>query len=753
MNSSPSKAPTALAPSPTDTAESIGAVRFNPRGIATVVLDGPEPRTLRLSRKEARPLLDGDRVKCTGTGDNRVITLISRCRTIVVGVVVASDRGPVLEIDPATGSAWVTLPKNAPALGTALAVEIKPELTARVKATRVVAGPWPAGSIPHLRTAALLRTVGRYPSESPLADAEMVHSRLLAALTSRTPNITASPTTPGSHRADLRHLEFVTIDGPSTRDIDDAVWAAPKGSGWEVKVAIADVATAVPAGSELDAWALAAATSVYLPGETHPMLPPALSENLCSLLPGVDRDTLVASFTVSAIGEVSEISLTLATINSRARLTYDQVDEFLATGAAPGVPAVVAHCAAAAFTLGSAREERSELPEMITPLLVEPAVDGNDVVVELTNSATPAHKLIEHLMVAANEAVGVFIAEHGSSALYRKQSGPAADPLVSELATIASLWSEGADLIADEGGEHEGELTAADVAALLADLPLDAALAGSSRVLRHLGRAFYGSGPGQHFHLGATHYLHFTSPIRRYADLVVHRIIHAILAGDKMPYTDAELADLGEWITARSAAADWAESGCQRSLWAVLLDERARAGDPITALGTISNIDRSAMMLRLSRFGVVCRLQGSAFPRFEASPEGLSASIGAGESVRVGETVAVRITAADLLSGDLTVALAHPDTIHTDPVSLSASGSGTGESVKSGQENRTRGHNNRAGGKSHAAAPHGQRPAATGSADRKQTSKDGAKAADNTGSTHRSRRGRRPRPGAATNPA
>jgi ribonuclease R len=660
-----------------------GSVRIAPSGTAWIVPDDRAVHRPRLTMRQMRGLLDGDRVTVSGSGSGTTITVVGRPRSIVVGVVAHTTYGLRLETDRSVATAWVQLPHRSTLQpGQAVAVELNDSLTgSRLKARRVVAGPWKVGSVEHLHAVSLARNLARFDNDNRYADGDLVRLRLIDALSNFSRKLPV-PQPPKLPRRRLDTVPFVTIDGPDTRDIDDAVWAAPYAHGWQVRVAIADVAAAVPKGSVVDDWALAHATSVYLPGLVVPMLPRTLSENACSLLPGQRRNVVVAEFTVAGDGTVGGIEVYLGVIRSAAKLTYGTVDGYLdgvITLAEP-VRSTVAACADAAAALGGARSSRLEMPELIVSVTTEPVVtaDGT-VMLQPTCDDTASHRVIEELMVAANEAVGRWIADAGHTTLYRRQDAPAEMPLRKELAALAGRCG-GDVVVASEqthagsqrygdgrgsaanadgaGGDDVARMLAAEIAEMLAGLVGDdeTSSAGASRVLRALGRAFYAAGPGGHFHLGTTHYLHFTSPIRRYADLAVHRVVHAIIAGEPVPYTDGELVELGEWVTARSAAADWAESGCRRSLWATVVAEQVERTGPIAAPALVQAI-AERVMVRLPHWGLVAGIRRDQFGAgFQVAPFGLSATF-AGGQVRVGQQVTVTVSGADPVTGELTVSI------------------------------------------------------------------------------------------------
>lgn len=348
-----------------------------------------------------------------------------------------------------------------------------------------------------------------------------------------------------SDRKDLRDVAFVTIDGESTRDFDDAVLAKRLPNGFEVQVAIADVSHYVRPGSALDRDAEARSTSVYLPGRTVPMLPEALSNGLCSLNPGADRLAVVARIELSEEGRVQRYSFFRALIRSKARLTYNQVTDILEKDAVvPLTPAVAENLKvlhAVYQRLEVLRRERGVLEfEDAEPKLVV----GDDGEVSLTwEYRTMAHKLVEELMLLANRCVAEHLSKEYGGSLFRHQPLPEGNEW-QELVT----WCEARGL------------TLQQEPSILALSQLLAGVRGTDlggivelRARQVMQPALYDAMESSHFSLGFETYAHFTSPIRRYADLAVHRL----LLGEKLESKPA--TRLAERCSGRSRGARLAE--------------------------------------------------------------------------------------------------------------------------------------------------------------------------------------------------
>ncbi len=338
-------------------------------------------------------------------------------------------------------------------------------------------------------------------------------------------------------RVDLRDLPLVTIDGESARDFDDAVFAQKEGDGWRLWVAIADVSYYVRPKTALDLEAANRGNSVYFPTRVIPMLPEILSNGLCSLNPQVDRLCLVAEMTVSAQGELTGYQFYEAVMNSHARLTYTKVwkmlqgDEELRERYQTLVPHLE-ELYAMFQILTKARQERGaiEFETVENQFIFNPQGRIERIEPLIRNDA---HKIIEECMILANIAAARFVESANEPALYRIHDKPSEEKLVSFKSFINEcglIWNVGLDP------------QPKDYAALieqLADRP-DRELI-QTMLLRSLKQAVYAPDNIGHFGLALQEYAHFTSPIRRYPDLLLHRAIKYLIEkekGNKRHYTE-----------------------------------------------------------------------------------------------------------------------------------------------------------------------------------------------------------------------
>ncbi|MEN8162473.1 MAG: RNB domain-containing ribonuclease, partial [Myxococcota bacterium] len=351
-------------------------------------------------------------------------------------------------------------------------------------------------------------------------------------------------------RLDLTALPFVTIDPARARDHDDAVFAEPDGAGIRLWVAIADVAHFVAPASALDREARRRATSVYLPDRVVPMLPEALSGDLCSLRPDEERLAVAVELAIAPDGEAQTRRIAPARIRSRARLSYEEAAARMAEARPRGhVGRSLAALARAAEWLRAHRLAAGSLDLDLTE--PEPRVDATGRVLSIRPAQrTQANRAIEDAMLAANRAVARHLVDAGWPAIHRVHEPPDARDLAAIEPVLESLglWSS-----RRRRAPEAGDLPALAAAARERGAPAPV----HALLVRALKQARYSDVPAGHFALGFTHYLHFTSPIRRYADLVVHRLLKAQLAGGRRPRR--ALAKLADHLSLRGRAAAAAE--------------------------------------------------------------------------------------------------------------------------------------------------------------------------------------------------
>lgn len=371
-------------------------------------------------------------------------------------------------------------------------------------------------------------------------------------------------------RVDLRKKPFVTIDGEDARDFDDAVYCEPQGAGFRLWVAIADVSHYVAPKSALDEEAFNRGNSVYFPERVVPMFPEVLSNGLCSLKPNVDRLAMICEMSVSRTGEVIDACFYEGVIHSHARLTYTQVAGVIEDGWHEEVDSAryedIARLHLLYKCLRGARDRRGAI-DFDT---VETRIVFNDE--RKIESIIPvhrndAHKVIEECMLAANVATAHFLEQSDLPVLYRVHEGPSAERLTNLRAFLGEL---SLDL---PGGETPTPEHYQSVLAVIEGR--DDASVIQTMLLRSLSQAVYQPENKGHFGLHYPAYAHFTSPIRRYPDLLVHRAIRHLIRSRKKieqvrrvkgagvlpkesiyPYTEAHMAEFGEHCSMTERRAD-----------------------------------------------------------------------------------------------------------------------------------------------------------------------------------------------------
>ncbi len=458
-------------------------------------------------------------------------------------------------------------------------------------------------------------------------------------------------------RRDLRHLPLVTIDGEDARDFDDAVHASRTAGGYRLVVAIADVAHYVRPGGPLDREALRRATSVYFPGTVLPMLPERLSNGICSLNPDVDRLCMVCDLALDSEGRPLQADLYEAVMRSHARLTYARVAEALAGDVDPGIRALlddlkVAHELSKKLT--RQRQQRGsidfDLPE------AKIVLDAEGKVAEIARRPrNDAHRLIEEFMLAANEAVARFFDVRGLPTVYRIHDQPDREKLD---AFAALARSHGFELPAGE------DLTPQVLNRFLEAVegkPAQKAL--NSLLLRAMMQAQYSPDNIGHYGLAAPTYLHFTSPIRRYPDLMVHRLLKEHWARGGRPLhqhereeQEAYLAGVSAQCSDRERAAMKAERDVDSFYAALYMQDRV--GEKFEAV--VSGV---------ADFGLFCELE-EVYVEGLIPSEALGAAVefdkelhrlvvgSSGRAYSIGDEVPVEVVSVDPGRRRITLALA-----------------------------------------------------------------------------------------------
>ncbi len=529
-----------------------GTVSGHRDGFGFVIRDDGEPEDVYLSAREMRSLFDGDRVAVRirgldrrGRAEGALVDVLERGAREIAGQYIRERGIGIVVPDNPKISQRVLIPKEESGKakpGDMVVVEILDFPTKVEQATGRITS-----------------VIGK-PGEKGIATDIAIHSHgipfewpksVLGEIKSYGKDV---PSKAKEGREDLRGVNLVTIDGADARDFDDAVFCEKSDSGWRLLVAIADVSNYVDVGTELDKEATRRGTSVYFPDRVVPMLPEVLSNGLCSLNPKVDRLCMVCEMSVSAEGEVTRAKFYEAVMRSKARLTYSQVSGFLEGQKQSAVPEDLQpsvrelHNLYTAFAKARGRRGAIEidLPQTKFKLNDDGEIERIEVV-----PRNDAHRLIEECMIAANVEAAKFLKEHRIPGLYRVHPKPDPDRFGDLRLYLVSLGLKVAH------PDHVEPRHFTELIRQIKDRPDAAAI--TMAMLRSLTHAEYSPKNVGHFGLSLKSYAHFTSPIRRYPDLLVHRAIRHIVRGGKpgrYDYSPKEMERLGAITSAHEKRAE-----------------------------------------------------------------------------------------------------------------------------------------------------------------------------------------------------
>ena len=528
-----------------------GVVRGHPDGFGFVMPDDGSER-IHLSPKEMRTVFHGDRVAAKVEGHDRrdrpygrIVEILERGTEEIAGQFIR-ERGIGLVIpDNPKIDHRILIPKGE--AGNARAGQV---VVARIL-------DYPSRS--EQPTGTVVQVLGD-PAQSGIATDIAIHAHGIPTKWPREVTAAAEkygrnvPTTAKRGRVDLRDMDLVTIDGQDARDFDDAVYCESSGKGWRLVVAIADVAHYVEQGSALDKEATKRGTSAYFPDRVVPMLPENLSNGLCSLNPKVDRLCMVCDMRVGQDGKVARSRFYEAVMRSSARLTYGQVGGFLEGERNKDIPEFLhkplgdLHELFKAFARNRQKRGAIELDLPQTRM----KLDERGAVVDIvTMPRNDAHRLIEECMIAANVQAAKFLRHHKIAGLYRVHDRPDEDKFAELRDYLVSLGLK---------VPHPGNVQPRDFNRLTRQVKDRAdSTAISMAMLRSLPQAKYTPQNAGHFGLALDAYAHFTSPIRRYPDLLVHRAIRHIVRGGKAgkyTYSAEQMERLGAICSAHERRAE-----------------------------------------------------------------------------------------------------------------------------------------------------------------------------------------------------
>jgi ribonuclease R len=620
-----------------------GTVSGHKDGYGFVVRDDGEPDDVFLSAREMRPLFHGDRVAIRVSGMDRrgrtegeLVEVLDRGTQQLAGRFIRERGIGIVVPDNARIAHRILIPKNAwggAKPGEVVVVEIVDYPTQVEQAT-----------------GRIVNVLGT-PREKGIATEIAIHSHAIPyewprAVLNEVANYgTSVPSRAKQGRYDLRDVDLVTIDGADARDFDDAVYCEKDGSGWRLLVAIADVSHYVNVDSALDKEATRRGTSVYFPDRVVPMLPEVLSNGLCSLNPRVDRLCMVCEMRVNSQGKVTGAEFYEAVMRSKARLTYSEVSAFIEGQSTKSVPKAL-HDAIRELhrlyqALAKARNRRGaieiDLPQTKFRLNDDGEIDSIDVV-----PRNDAHRLIEECMIAANVQAARFLKRHRVPGLYRVHARPDPDRFNDLRMYLTSLGLKVAH------PEHVQPRDFTKIIRQTATRPDANAI--MMAMLRSLTHAEYSPENIGHFGLALDSYAHFTSPIRRYPDLLVHRAIRHIVSGGKpgrFHYGAGEMERLGSITSAHEKRAEDATRDVEAWLKCQYMEQHL--GDEFD--GVITGVTNFGVFVQIGELLVdgLVHVTSLTNDYYHHDP-GTQSLVGerTGRSYRLGDAMRVQVSRVDL---------------------------------------------------------------------------------------------------------
>ncbi len=626
-------------------------VELTVRGMARrqIRMEMQDGTTLLCARDNARGALFGDRVEGERIGLDRVIVrrVLEHAHEQVVGVLRKRPGGALVE----------PLERHLPS---EIAVEEGdvPAKDGDIVSTQIVRWEDEGGLL-----ARVTGVIGSFERATSALDALIVSSHLRSAfdadVLAEADALRPADLADDPQRTDLRGLLSFTIDGRDAKDFDDAVsLEALKDGCVRLGVHIADVGHYVREGTALDREALARGTSIYLPGRVLPMLPEQLSNGVCSLRPDEDKFTMTALLTIDESGETVDTQLLRTITRSNARLVYDDVNAFFdgdgaqreqLAGKHPELPQTLLEMKRLAGVLRARRTAQgsidfdTEEPQFVLDAQGEP-------VEILRRERGEAERMIEDFMLAANEAVARFARTHGVPLLYRVHEKPDPDKL--------AIFKDFLDGLGVSSRRLTAEAKPGDIRAILEqtrERPEYAVI--SMLALRSMQKARYDEHPLGHYGLAMPDYCHFTSPIRRYPDLVVSRALTAVLTGKRVTLTGERLSDAAIRSSECERAAIEAERAADRIMMARLM--AGHVGEVFS--GTVSGVSENGFYVALSNGAegfVPARTLEDWFDFDERHMRLRGERTGA--VISPGQAVTVRVSSVELSTGFINLELTGP---------------------------------------------------------------------------------------------
>ncbi|RUM75709.1 MAG: ribonuclease R [Candidatus Thioglobus sp.] len=561
----------------------IGTVIANPKGFGFIKLE-EGGKDLRLSSKQMQLVFHGDKVKArllNQRGDAQIVKVIESIKT-VVGRLHLDQAGAYVVVDDKRIRNKINIS------------EVTEDNTdEQIVIVEIIKSP----TFESLAVGKITQILGNYMDEGVETDSALYRngipvdfSEAALAQTNKLPTTVTDEDKKG--RIDITDMKLVTIDGEDSRDFDDAVFAEPTNKGWKLVVAIADVSHYVIEGSDLDNDAIDRGNSVYFPRRVVPMLPEALSNGLCSINPDVERLCMTCEMNIDSEGNLLDYKFYPAVMLSHARLTYTKVSQILEhhDQALTNEYASVLDNLNTLYDLYKALKAARTKRGVMDFDRIESQIIFNDngkIDDIIARSRNDAHKLIEECMLMANQATAKFLAHNDEDFLYRIHPKPTAEKVETtrQFLTAVGLTLEGgvqpeskhfAKVLVDAKGRDDENII-------------------KTVVLRTMKQAVYTPANEGHFGLAFEDYTHFTSPIRRYPDLLVHRAINRVLDKKKRK-PSKKMIETGAHLSVTERRADDASRDVEQ--WLKCEYMRDKVGD--TFNGVISGVAGFGIFIELT---------------------------------------------------------------------------------------------------------------------------------------------------------
>lgn len=632
-----------------------GIARRNPKGFGWLETDNARREGIFIPPREMMLLMDGDKVRCRLEPNPKgpvayVDKIIEHAKAVVIGTFYRKKHDEIVETQGQVLASPLLIPsqfRNDTRLidnGTLVEVEI----------TRYPGKGLQAEG----RVVRVLGKQGDFISE---VEVLLAQSKALRTFTPaahmQAHTFGENPSTKDMQdRRDLTSLPLCTIDGETAKDFDDAVYACHEGDAIWVTVAIADVSHYVAPGSPIDVEAFARGTSIYYPGHCIPMIPEELSNGLCSLKPNVPRLCMVVEMLITKSGAIKKVRFDEAVMHSQARLTYTKVQEH-ADGdfkAMREIPEKVGQSLqvlwSASRALRAARQKRGALD-----------FDAAESTVALDDAGEPvsinpvirleAHRMIEDLMVAANEAVAQHLEKKGWPTIFRIHEEPQTEKLKVFLTLAQSMGAISPADIKELQKEKIEPKSLAKIIERFQNHPAKGAL--DTLMLRSMMQARYSADNVGHFGLASESYLHFTSPIRRYPDLSAHRVLRLAmfrkkkLTEDETAFMTEEMAKIAAHCSEKERKAVELERQINSLHAAWVMQDKVGEED----MGTITSCTDFGLFVRLGKFHVEGLLHVAHLSKehmhFDADQMRLVEK-SSGRSYKIGDKLKVRVLSVNV---------------------------------------------------------------------------------------------------------